>query len=644
MEEYLEEEVNFVEKKKRLCQYNGFYEDDTGTRIIVRTDEIHLHIEKGDPIQMTSINGKMITVGKVDGIENKLIDVLLRYDIDIENIANRGSLGIDVIQAEMGLRRLREALKSLKFRKTINPNLLDIVTNPETITPPTAIPISSYFQDDLDNEYKAIVQKALGTDDIFLIQGPPGTGKTTVITEIVCQIFQKNPNDKVLLTSQSNVAVDQALNRIKKYIPDLVKIRIGRNDKIADDSESLLMANQIGEWVDQVREKSISRALEYIHTMDLQDNEEDKVIKYLKDEVIPDEVKNEALFMNKDIKRAIDIAKITKQWHKRLGKLEEFDEIFANKASVVAATCLGIASRHALNDIAFDWVIVDEAARATAPELLVPLIRGRKIILVGDHRQLPPVVKSEDIEKARGNEQGLRTSDLEKSLFEDLIEMAPREAKVVLTSQYRMHPVISQLINEVFYPTETIIPKKNSEERRHRMPWWPTSIYWMDTSCLPNRFEEDATPSKRNNTEARIILKCLEQMDKQYEDCDEKVSVAVISGYDAQKKLLATLINPSNQKWKNIKILVDNIDAFQGSETDVVIFNLVRSNELKQLGFLSDSRRLNVALSRGKTLLLIVGDAKFASKAYCFRGNPFVQILEFIKKNPDVSSVEEVIC
>jgi len=485
----------------------------------------------------------------------------------------------------------------------------------------------------LDPANQRAVQKALSTKDICLIQGPPGTGKTTVITEIVCQILKTNPKAKILLSSQSHVAVDHALKNITKLLPQFNIIRIGRadNNRISEEALSLMMPNQIKKWIEEVKGKSRMELLKYLRSKFILKEGGDNSIESLLNDI--DSVIPKPLSVSINDSEITKLITITREWYRKLGKSEEFEAIFARKASIVASTCMGIASRHALNSMVFDWVIVDEAGRATPPELLVPIIRGRKIVLVGDHKQLPPVVNSEltkeDLEKL-----DIRLCDLEKSLFEDLIQKIPDEAKVVLTSQFRMHPAIARLIAEVFYPSVDIKTKIKPEERKHNLSWWPRTIAWFNTQNLDNCREQEDGLSKRNYAEAEVILKILKEINQQYNGSPTKIRVGVISGYAAQKALLINLVAPSNsERWENIKIIIDNVDAFQGSETDIAIYSVVRCNKDNRIGFLHDSRRLNVALSRARNALIIVGNIHFIERVQVSTGNPFGNLLTYMKKN-----------
>jgi predicted DNA helicase len=641
-EKYLDEENQLNNNKSNLGTYHRFEYNFETNKIEVKVNKIDYPLESGDLIQLTDKKGSQITVGTFDSIEDNNIYISLKSEIDLEEISKRGNLGIDVIQSAAAIKRLRRAVRALRFGELLNKNIKDIISDPTITTMDKDKIITEYIEENLDESNKTAVKKALSTKDLFLIQGPPGTGKTTVITEIVCQILKENPNHKILLASPSHVAVDHAIQNIHKNLSDDKKIiRVGRSERISKESQSLLINKQLEDWIVEVKKDSRRQLINYLSNnykiTDKEQVEIDKQIKELTLNETDDAIKSLGLGNGK-IQNILDI---TKEWHRRLNSLDEFDEIFAQNASVVASTCTGIASRHVLNDMAFDWVIIDEAARATAPELLLPMIRGKKIILVGDHQQLPPIVGNER-NTIKSNEFGIKSSDLEKSLFEELFEKISEEAKSVLTAQFRMHPTISKLINNVFYPTTNIETRKKAEERKHLLEWAPKSIIWLNTQSLNGNEEQEVLKSFKNNTEAQAILKQLEIIEKRYAGIKPEIKVGIISGYDAQKKLLNNLIKPHDDKWKNIKIMIDNVDAFQGSETDIAIYNIVRCNQQLKIGFLRDERRLNVALSRGKTCLIIVGNADFALRAKTFKGNPFADIIRFIDKHPDECLMEDI--
>jgi serine/threonine-protein kinase len=641
-ERVIDEEAVQINKKKAICNYSSFDISDDGYSLIVHIDRGDWGFQVDDYVQMNAISGNQISVGTISDFNEDTIIIVLNGEVDTENIGRKGIIGIDLQQYEVNIKRLRRAVRTIRTRTAINPNLPDILLDPSVINNYSDTPVGHFFQD-LDESNRLAVEKALSTKDMFLIQGPPGTGKTTVITEIICQILESNPKSRILLASQSHVAVDHALIGVSQYLKKPVTIRIGRLEKISEDSMDFLMSNQIKKWIEVIRSKSITEAKKFlISEFNLTAEGEKYIYDIFDGRINCDTISSERITNNGNDSEVRKLLKLLHEWYRRLGKSDEFDEIFSRRASIVASTCMGIASRHALNDIVFDWVIVDEAGRATAPELLVPIVRGRRIILVGDHKQLPPVVDS-SINSAILDKLDIRQHELEISLFEELFEKSASEAKIVLSAQFRMHPAIAQLISDVFYSCENIVSKVKIEERKHYLPWWPKSIVWFDTQRLKKPLEQECKPSKRNHSEADLVLRILQQIEKQYSCIKKKVTVAVISGYSAQKHLLLNLIAPhDSERWKFIKISIDNVDAFQGSEADIVIYSVVRNNKELNLGFLNDYRRLNVALSRGRNCLIIVGNVNFAERANSDIGsNPFINVLTFIRRHPEHCAIED---
>lgn len=647
----IDDEFRTLDEKKNIGNYSNIKYEENGDRVCITIKNCTTVLNNNDLLQLSLLGGnQQKTVGYFDGlIDSHTIAIKLNENIDIDEFNKMGILSLDTNQEKVNLRRYMRALNSVRNRDTYNPNIYRILNDPSIATMNKLVPIDQFFQEVFsceDSPSSMAVKKALATKDIFLLQGPPGTGKTTVITEIICQILKAEENAKVLLTSQSNPAVDHAVKKLEKLLPDRRIIRIGRSNKIAKSSEHLQYSNQIEKWISDVRESSSRALYNYLKAFD-ESLVEEELYAYMNTLSLMDDSDIE---INKQLPNLKDthakmIFNIINQWQKRLGKLDDFDEIFADKASVVAATCMGIASRNKLGELEYDWVIIDEAAKATPLETLVPLVRGKKIILVGDHRQLPPTV-SKNLDREKLKRMGLKKTDLEKSLFEELIEAISREAKTVLTEQFRMHPAISDMISEVFYPSENIVSNISPSDRQHMLRWGNKPIIWINTDKLKHKKETPVAFSKKNQAEASAIKTLMEEINKQYErlqNGNTRASVGIISGYDAQRKLLNDLINPEDtNKWKAIDISIDTVDAFQGSEVDIVVYSIVRCNDINEIGFLSDERRLNVALSRGRNCVIIVGSLEFIKTAKGIGGNPFALIVKYIGRNREYCTVEAI--
>ena len=230
-------------------------------------------------------------------------------------------------------------------------------------------------------------------------------------------------------------------------------------------------------------------------------------------------------------------------------------------------------------------------------------------------------------------------SRLDTSLFQSLVEqMVEADGKHIasLTTQYRMHPAIGNLIGTVFYEGQL----QNGQDRPRRTPtldWLPAPVSWISTSSEPARGETRVGQSYSNPTEASSILEMLEKLQSKRSSSGRRILVGVISGYSAQVELLTTRIDPENRnRWGNVDIEIATVDSFQGRECDVVMYSTVRSNRDRRIGFLKDYRRINVALSRARDRLVIVGDNVMMEYATMgLEKNPFTSVLEYMSAHGD---------
>ena len=343
----------------------------------------------------------------------------------------------------------------------------------------------------------------------------------------------------------------------------------------------------------------------------------------------------------KELDKLQEVRRVLTDWTHVVGLTPDFQELIGRSSNVIAATCLFSGNRgtdRQEDRLAFDWVIVDEAGRATVPEVLIPIVRAERVILVGDERQLPPMLDEMTSEEIASEEYDELDSEsrLDISLFQSLAkQISEVEGKQIasLIRQYRMHPAIGNLISAVFY--EGIL--QNGEERPRRRPtldWLPAPVTWISTSGDSARGESRVGQSYANSTEASSILEILEKLENKR---STSLLVGVISGYSAQVEQLTTLIDPDNgSRWRNLNIEIATVDSFQGRECDVVVYSTVRSNSYRRIGFLKDYRRINVALSRARDRLVIVGDNVMMEYATMDgEVNPFTSVLEYMKDHSD---------
>lgn len=766
------ERENMYESRKKL-NYTSFRYDKKNYELLVNVGdnlEDNPYTGKDDEVLvMTSKEDarKSIKVGRYEDYFEGEIVIYVNSEFDEKLIAQRGSLQVDTSGVNSLIRRKESALRAIEKERSINKNLKNIIKKPHNATSYNRVTLDSMiFKDDrLDESKKENIIKSINSEDIFLLQGPPGTGKTTFINELVCQITSRQKDAKILIASQSHVAVDNALDNISKSLPEASIIRLGEDSKISETMKKKTLDEHASLWINEISEKSILALKRFKKSFSLNDNiknnirvieEIDKLTIEINDirkdlpskriklqniervyesltefthkinEITEDltikksnytdnylinklenfkkdylslgnmfisklesansvsldknNLEEEILFLeievedkeskiednklklgiksNNDyekIKASIkdnkeqfeqyeNISKVLYEWKERIDKgPKEIEEESIKHASIIGATCIEVGKK--AYDLEFDWVIVDEAGRATPPEIFVPMVLGKKILLVGDDKQLPPVIEKELYTKDELKEMGLSKDDLETSLFAYLSENLPSDCKGMLNMQYRMNPIIGQLVSEVFYKKD-LNSGCTFEDKYHRLninPFKNKSITWLTTRKLENRKETQlGNGNYYNKCELQVIKDYLEKINEEYGT--QKVydkSVGVICGYRKQKEILIANIDIS--EYSNINLDINTVDAFQGRECDIIFYSVVRSNSNGNIGFLKDVRRLNVALSRAKELLVIVGDDVCATKRNNIQKekNPFVEVIKYIKSN-DKCNIWEV--
>lgn len=366
-------------------------------------------------------------------------------------------------------------------------------------------------------------------------------------------------------------------------------------------------------------------------------------------EVVKKKIQVELKENQKKYNQLSKIESICKEWQQRVKAGNDLYQECLSDVCVVGATCLGITNLSSKSDLRFDWVIIDEAGKATPPEILVPIGLGKKIILVGDHKQLPPVVDSA-LDKDSLEELEITKEDLEKSLFEYLEERINPCCKNILNEQYRMHPVIGKMVSEMFYKDENLISKTKAEEKSIETDLWgKKAIVWLSTNKKRESREEAINRSQhktyRNICESDVIFEYLLNLDKDFRKRDVHKVVGIIAGYRAQRDYLNRVFESRyHMTFSNIKIEINTVDAFQGRETDIIFYSVVRCNSEGDIGFLSDVRRLNVAFSRARELLVIVGNHEAVTKRPLIynKPNPFYEVVQYIYEHDKDCCLREV--
>lgn len=328
------------------------------------------------------------------------------------------------------------------------------------------------------------------------------------------------------------------------------------------------------------------------------------------------------------------LLELHEQWVLRVGKSSDFHAAMLASAQVVAGTCIGMARIKGMADVAYDLCIIDEASKATATEILVPMSRSRKWILVGDPEQLPPFFENDSVTKLGDFDE----NEVRETLLDRFLARLPRNSIRQLLNQHRMVKPIGDLISHAFYAGMLSSPKEKADVVLTGL--FPKPVTWISTSQIIDRGETIIGKSVRNDVECRIISDTLEKIDFIAKKRKATYSVALIAGYGAQVKALQDQIRDRLHEWTNLKVTCSTVDAFQGSEAEFCIYSVTRSNEDGRLGFLTEKPRLNVALSRGRSALIVVGDEDFCRQAE--GDNPFRPVLAFIERNPAVCERREL--
>ncbi|MDN4066654.1 AAA domain-containing protein [Paenibacillus vini] len=441
-----------------------------------------------------------------------------------------------------------------------------------------------------DASQKEAVERVLNEQQIFMIQGPPGTGKTTVIREIITQFMMNNEYSNILVVSQANVAVDNVLKGlVQQFSKDLV--RCGQADKIDDDIIHISFEKKYKAYTDKIVAKRGSNC-----SQDL-------------------------------LNRWLEIVDPKSGYNPDIG------ELIMKGHRIVGATCVGLAKKKiGLDRMTFDLVVIDEAGKALPAEILIPYVKAKKVLLIGDHKQLPPTVNTAllDESKIEIDDRDIYGDQLfNESFFYRMFEGAPDTNKCMLNTQYRMPAVIGSLISELFYEGEI----DNGSVTKDKRPFYFEHNLNLIDMSPDKKYREDTgqSVSVTNEREAEFVSMLIS-------DIREKVDVArariaVITPYKGQKRVIIRTLLNKGLNLSKLRVDVNTVDAFQGDEAEIVIFCTTRA--IKPTQYFSDLRRVNVALSRAKNELIIVGSKKYFHK-YKEEGHILPRIATYIEQNGQI--------
>ncbi len=500
--------------------------------------------------------------------------------MDLQNAEN---LGVQLYFDETSYQTMFEALADvLKAKGTRLAELKDIILGSTKADFRQLYPMGFPW---LNPTQETAVNKVLCAKDVAVVHGPPGTGKTTTLVEAIYETLHREP--QVLVCAQSNMAVDWISEKLVDRGVNV--LRIGNPSRVNDKMLSFTYERRFENHPSYSELWSIRKELRQLQgkrrkcSRDERDGIRSRISR-LKDRAVALEIQ-----INADL----------------------FDS-----AHVIASTL--VSSNHRLlGGMHFGTLFIDEAAQALEAACWIAIRKADRVVLAGDHCQLPPTIKC--YEAAKGG--------LEKTLMETIVDNKP-ETISLLKMQYRMNEAIMHFSSEWFYHGEL---EAAPEVKNRSILDFDTSISWIDTSKM--EFKEQfvgETFGRINKDEANLLLQQLEAYINKIGGeriLDERIDFGIISPYKAQVQYLRGKIKGSEtlRPYRHL-FTVNTVDGFQGQERDVIFISLVRANDDGQIGFLRDLRRMNVAITRARMKLVILGDATTLGKHPFYR-----KLIESIK-------------
>nr|MBK9651688.1 AAA family ATPase [Bacteroidota bacterium] len=516
------------------------------------------------------INGTIKILG-----QNKM-----RLSLNIDELpdwCSDGKLGINLLFDETGYKEMDIALeKVIKADNNRLAHLRDVmygIVAPQFEKEDNTLQITG-----LNESQNRAVKKIIAAKDIAIIHGPPGTGKTTTLVKAICEVLKTEK--QVLVCSPSNTAVDLITEKLHREKINV--LRLGNPARISDE----VMMNTL--------DAKISSHASY---------KEIKNFKKLAEEYFRMAGKYKRVFGKEDREQRTLLYKEARKIMQEARSLEEYitNDQF-EKAQVITCTPV-VSANKTMRDKQFTTLFIDEAAQALEPVCWIPISRCDRVIFAGDHFQLPPTVKSKKAE-AQG---------LSETLFEHCMNI--ENVSVMLNTQYRMHQQIMDYSNEKFYGGNLIAHQSVQEARLINdsdEPILNTALTFIDTAgCGYTEQMNPESMSICNHDEAVLLINHLKMLLTQYhEKSKRKITVGIISPYKEQVQYINSLIAADVElQNSHTKIVVKTVDGFQGQERTVIYISLVRSNDKKEIGFLNDTRRMNVAMTRAREKLVVIGDS-----------------------------------
>jgi ATP-dependent RNA/DNA helicase IGHMBP2 len=528
--------------------------------------------------------------GIISYVGGNKLKLTLKTD-ELPDWSSDGKLGIDLLFDNNSYDEMKKAIRAAATPDENNTyaSLVKILTGKKSpgFKAPDYLPVI----ESLNASQQQAVHNILSAQELAIVHGPPGTGKTTTLVQAIKALIQQD-HQQILVVAPSNTAVDLLSEKLAAQ--GLKVIRVGNPARVSAELMSLTLDHHISGHPMMKEIKALKkRAAEY----------KNMAHKYKSNFGRAEKEQRKALFD--------EAYKIMKE----VDKTEQYiTEQVLDSAQVIAATLVG-ANHYTVRQRKYATVVIDEAGQALEPANWIPILKADKVVFAGDHCQLSPTIKSN--EAAKGG--------LSKTLFEKCIDLHP-QAVVLLEEQYRMHEHIMQYSSQVFYDGKL---KAHASVANNLLYTGDDPLLFLDTAGCGFEEKLEGT-SSTNPDEGAFLIKHLTDTVNTlhtYYTLEFFPTIAIISPYKQQIQVLKDLLlqSPDLADYTS-KITVNTIDSFQGQERDLVYISLTRSNNEGQIGFLADIRRMNVAMTRAKKKLVVIGDSATLSR-HAFYGN-FIQYAE----------------
>ncbi|THV74888.1 DNA helicase [Aureobasidium pullulans] len=556
---------------------------------------------------------------QVQGVVVKVLREIIVVALDKDEVdIPGGKLWLVKLANDVTYKRMNQTMNKLqKMPESEHSTLMRVLfgqSSAVTVQPRDMAKDLEWMDPSLNNSQKEAIKFALASSEVALIHGPPGTGKTHTLIELIRQCLKQGL--RLLVCGPSNISVDNIVERLAPHKVPMV--RLGHPAR--------LLPGVLNHSLDILTRTSDAAAL----VKDIRNEMDDKQASIRKTR-------------NGRERKAIygEIKELRKEYRQREAKCVDG---LVRESKVVLVTLHGAGGFHLKNQH-FDIVVVDEASQALEAQCWVPLLSSgaSKLILAGDHLQLPPTIKSSNSKSIKNKpKEGQDDVNLETTLFDRMLELYGDDIKRMLTIQYRMHEKINAFPSAALYESKLMAAESVKARLLKDLPYdveetedtnEPVVFWDTQGGDFAEKTEDDEAPkskssllgeSKSNELEAAIVKKHVQSL----VDAGVKPEdIAVVTPYNGQLAVLSQLL-----KERFIGIELGSIDGFQGREKEAVVVSLVRSNAEHEVGFLAEKRRLNVAMTRPKRHLCIVGDSETVG-----RGSKFLKSwMDFLEENADL--------